>query len=106
MRSKVVSWSPFTGPFSAQGILPEEEIRVLPNPFSSEIRIQIPAYRGEHIDADLYDITGRLIFEIKATDLDAANSKLGAVAGRLAPGTYLLKVNHSGQQTNFKITRM
>ena len=79
---------------------------MLPNPFSSEIRIQIPAYRGEHIDAALYDITGRLIFEIKATDLDAANSELGKIAGQLTPGTYLLKVNHNGEQTNFKITRL
>lgn len=106
MRSKVVSWSPSIGPFSAQGMLPEEEIRVLPNPFSSEIRIQIPGYRGEYIDAALYDITGRQVFEIKATDLDAANSELGKIAGQLTPGTYLLKVNHSGKQTHFKITRL
>lgn len=40
------------------------------------------------------------------TNLDAANSELGEVAARLIPGTYLLKVNHNGEQTHFKITRL
>src|SRR5690606_37030703 len=83
MRSKVVPWNPPVGPFSALGTLPGEKITVFPNPFRSEIRISIPCYRGACLDAALYDITGKLIGEIRATDLDEANRKLGALARRL-----------------------
>jgi hypothetical protein len=75
-------------------------IRVLPNPFSSQVVISYHLTQAGRVKVDVFDITGRQVAGLLDRELEPGRVDLHWDASKLASGVYLLRLNTpAGTQT-------
>jgi hypothetical protein len=82
-----------------------DPIKIYPNPFASRLTLEIYADRDETALINLYDITGKIVFD-RNTVLGAGSNTvyLDALSG-LKPGLYFVSVTINGETFTNKITK-
>lgn len=81
------------------------EATVTPNPFKSDLNINITASKPQTAKISLYDLQGRQLYTKDVKLIAGANSfKLDELAG-LAAGTYMAEINTNGQKIIRKLTK-
>ncbi len=97
------SWNPFftltigtpLGISNSAPLFPADlpGIRVLPNPFSSQVVISYHLTQAGRVKASVFDITGRQVAGLLDRELEPGRVDLHWDAGKLASGVYLLRLN-------------
>lgn len=107
MRTKVVRWSSPTGPFSTFQNLPYSagHIYIVPNPFSTDLKLSIKDYNGASLSVQLYDMMGKVLLSINDMDVQKTNEALSGITKQLPAGNYVLHVQHQETNTHFKLTK-
>ncbi len=70
----------------------DDLVEVYPNPFTKDIKIQMPGSSSESIDLQLVDLYGRTMF-LKNVKTTAGEATFSLEEANIAAGTYILKVN-------------
>ncbi|MCW3078332.1 MAG: glycoside hydrolase family 26 [Bacteroidetes bacterium] len=81
----------YNGPVSVKEFETLSEMRVYPNPFSTEITFDSSYDTAKNIDIKIYDVSGKIVF-IKHMDDLSEGIKTGS---DLAPGIYFLEMKNS-----------
>jgi hypothetical protein len=77
------------------------EMMAMPNPFSGETNMLVSSATNEDIQINIFDMTGRLVKELKAV----ANQKF-VVGSELENGVYVVNAtNQSGSKTVFRLVK-
>ncbi|GAC1599304.1 MAG: hypothetical protein NVS3B25_26100 [Hymenobacter sp.] len=76
---------------------------VYPNPFSSQLTLQLGLVPGGDVTTFLTDASGRRVFA--ATQRPAARQLTLMLPASLAPGSYVLTVRSNGQQSRRRVVR-
>lgn len=85
----------FNGSVVSVSTIEEEPVfSIHPNPASHEIRLLCPATLEGHLDLQLFDLQGRMLF---SETVNTAEPRL-TLPNELQPGMYLLKILHRNEQ--------
>jgi hypothetical protein len=80
-------------PLSVQPDKVENKVIVYPNPFNGDFTISLQSQRGDHVEAELYDINGKIILRQDLGNIQQGLYNFRMIPGQnLTPGVYLLKV--------------
>lgn len=71
------------------------EVEIYPNPFNSQLTISLPDEWNENITILLYDLAGRLVYQMESVTLQ--DNQLNLPFAELKNGTYMLKVISNGE---------
>jgi arabinogalactan endo-1,4-beta-galactosidase len=82
------------------------DFQAFPNPASSQLSLRYTLVQAENVQLSLHDLAGRTVLALPA-QAQAAGPHTEAVplGSTLAPGVYLLKISHGGQQAVQKIMK-
>jgi len=79
-----------------------EQVSVFPNPFNNSITIKIPNNGSSKISLELYDISGRTIFNYSNVNIDNGSYSLQNMEN-LSRGSYFLKITDN--ETNSSVIK-
>ncbi|MBL0340907.1 MAG: T9SS type A sorting domain-containing protein [Bacteroidetes bacterium] len=74
----------------------EFDVEVYPNPFQSQFTISLPDEWNESITVMLYDLSGRLVYQLESATLEG--NELDLSVAHLKNGTYMLQVIANDEQ--------
>ena len=72
------------------------DVEVYPNPFQSQITLSLPDEWDENITVMLYDLSGRLVYQMESASTEG--NELDLQVANLKNGTYMLQVIVNGEQ--------
>lgn len=78
-----------------------KEVRIYPNPFQEQFRVELPMEMEGVSQVELVDMTGRII---RSSELYAGES-VDMGGAELAGGMYLLRVHHEGAVHNYRLVK-
>lgn len=86
-------------------ILGENAISVLPNPMNDESSLSIQMGKPAHVQADIFDMTGKLVLNIFNGERGQGKQNMSFNSANLASGVYFLRVKANEEERTIKVVR-
>ncbi len=78
-------------------------IKIYPNPASDNIQVILDLDSNTDVQCSIYDLSGKMMLTNEFKDLNKGHQMISLNVNVLARGTYLMKVNTSGQSSSAKL---
>jgi hypothetical protein len=82
----------------------ESSFNIFPNPFEDFTNVNFTLNSTENVELNLYDITGKVIYNIKSGEMNAGSHSIKIDAGDLKPGIYFVSLKIGDKLLSKKVS--
>lgn len=83
----------------------EENVTLLPNPFTDKLFVEVTAEEGSEIEVSMFDVVGRAVFMNEKQTMSGSMIRIEIDGTQLVTGVYVVQVNVNGVITSHKVEK-